>query len=53
MSDRKAKQIKSLTDMHYQKASEGFKEIITECPSDFVRVQLERVALIENNLEST
>lgn len=50
--DKKAKQLKSLADLHYSKAADGFRELVAENPCEFIRVQLERVALLEFCIES-
>jgi len=50
--DKKARQLKQLAELHYSKATDGFRELVAENPCEFIRVQLERVALLEHSIEN-
>ncbi len=51
-NERKAKHARSLAELHYVKAIDGFKELITESPLEFLRTALEQIALFEYAAES-
>lgn len=52
LTERKLKQTRSLSELHYRKASDGFKETVIESPAEFIGVQIERAVFVESAVDA-